>query len=150
VAKNKFTKSSLSKLVHIGVVVRDIDETVKRLESFGIGPFAAPPLPPVVPSLYYRGKPSHSEVKILQTKIGNVELELFQPVSGEDPWREFLDSKGEGIHHIAFESDDPFKTAEEFSKKGAYVLHSGKLPDGGGGVYIDLGAGNIILEIFKP
>ena len=143
-------KSPFTRLVHVGVVVRDMEKTVERLESMGIGPFAEPPLPPVMASIYYRGKQSNSEVKILQAKIGDIELELFQPVSGEDPWREFLDSKGEGIHHIAFGADDPFKASEGLIEKGAYVLHSGRLPDGGGGLYLELGAGDIIIELYKP
>jgi methylmalonyl-CoA/ethylmalonyl-CoA epimerase len=149
VAKGKSASTPFNKLVHVGVVVRDIDKTVKRLEALGMGPFAPPPLPPVVPSIIYRGKQSHSEVKIMQTKIGGIELELFQPVSGQDPWREFLDAKGEGIHHIAFGPDDPFGAAEPLIEKGVDVIHSGKLPDGGGGLYLDLGAG-LIVELYRP
>lgn len=150
-AKSKPEKSVFSKLVHIGVVVKDMDKTVKRLEALGMGPFAPPPLPPELPSIYYRGKQHNSEVKIMQAHVGGIELELFQPVSGMDPWREFLDAKGEGIHHIAFGSDDPFADADKLVAKGGIdVIHSGKLPDGGGGLYLDLGAGNIIVEIFKP
>jgi methylmalonyl-CoA/ethylmalonyl-CoA epimerase len=148
--KNTPVKSPFSlKLHHVGVVVRDIDKAVKRLESLGIGPFEAPPLPPVRATLYYRGKPSDSKVKILQARVGEINLELFQPVEGEDPWREFLDRKGEGIHHIAFAADDPFEEAAAFLEKGAYDLHSGRLPSGGGGIYLDLGVGDIIIELFK-
>ena len=35
-------------------------------------------------------------------KMGSLEIELIQPLEGQSPHKEFLDSKGEGIHHIAF------------------------------------------------
>ena len=112
-AADKSAKSPFKKLVHVGVVVRDIEKTVERLESLGIGPFAEPPLPPVEASIYYRGKQSHSEVKILQTKIGEIELELFQPVSGEDPWR-----------GLGFDADQSPRLGRHFRSP-----HEGHCPD---------------------
>jgi 4-hydroxyphenylpyruvate dioxygenase-like putative hemolysin len=38
--------------------------------------------------------------------LGNVELELIQPLAGESPFHEFLQEHGEGLHHLAFNTED--------------------------------------------
>ena len=45
-------------------------------------------------------------------------IELFEPVKGGSPWQEFLDSKGEGIHHIAFEVENLEKIFQDLRSKG--------------------------------
>ncbi|OGD24120.1 MAG: hypothetical protein A2Y69_08870 [Candidatus Aminicenantes bacterium RBG_13_59_9] len=37
------------------------------------------------------------------TELKNITLELIEPDRNPSTWREFLDAKGEGIHHVAFE-----------------------------------------------
>ena len=44
--ENTTTHSPFSKLVHVAIVVRDLDEAAERLESLGIGPFKAVSVPP--------------------------------------------------------------------------------------------------------
>ena len=56
--------------------------------------------------------------------IGDVELELIQAVEGESPYKEFLDSKGGGIQHIAYAVDDLDKEVAKLSSQGANVLFS--------------------------
>jgi len=38
--------------------------------------------------------------------LGSLSLELIEPVGGPSTWREFLDTRGEGVHHIAFHVPD--------------------------------------------
>jgi methylmalonyl-CoA/ethylmalonyl-CoA epimerase len=91
-------KSTFTRLVHIGMVVRDMDKTIERLNVLGIGPFKPRILPPDAKETY-RGKPfiPSQRVTIQTTQIDNMELELIQPIDGESPHQEFLDEKGEGI-----------------------------------------------------
>jgi 4-hydroxyphenylpyruvate dioxygenase-like putative hemolysin len=142
-------KSTLSNLAHIAVVVKDIDKAVKRLEGLGIGPFKpydAGSLPPLIGKPLLRDKPSDGKVKGFASTIGEKSLEIIQPVKGESPHKEFLDRRGEGIHHIAFVSDDIDKDVAGFTEQGATVLLSGKWQVGGF-AYLDLGVGNIIIEL---
>ena len=136
------------KLVHLGIVVRDIDKTVKRLESLGIGPFGALSMAPPIGKIYYRGKPLDAEYKVLSTKIGEVELEMFEPVKGESPWQEFLDNKGEGIHHMALLVDDLDKETDRLTERGASIMLQAR-SERGGGAYLDLNIGGIIIELLK-
>ena len=95
--KEKTETKFSNKFLHVGVVVRDMEKAIERLESLGIGPFKTydfESLPPLKGPLLFRGKPYEGEVKVYVAKIGNIELELFQPVSAESPFKEFLDEKG--------------------------------------------------------
>ncbi len=139
-------KSPFSNLTQVGVVVRDMDKAVSYLSSLGIGPFK-PLADPVLSEKLFRGKPSDWKVKICVAKIGPVVLELLQPIEGESASKEFLDSKGEGIQHIAFAVDDIDKELARLAKKGVKVLMSGKWK-GGGFAYLETSAiGGVIIEL---
>jgi hypothetical protein len=88
------------------VVVRDLDRTIAALtEIFGIGPFRTIEWPPADRNdieRYYYGQPAHFSARMAFTELGPVELELIQPLEGESIWADFLQDRGEGIHHIRF------------------------------------------------
>jgi methylmalonyl-CoA/ethylmalonyl-CoA epimerase len=152
--KKKITtkKQFSNKLIHVGVVVRDMDKAIKRLEGLGIGPFKPydfESLPPLKGPLLFRGRPYEGEVKLFVGHMGNVVLEIFQPLWGDSPQKEFLDNKGEGIHHLGFTMDDFDREVSELTEKGASVLHSARHVTGGGSVYLDMGVGGLIFELEK-
>ena len=140
--------SPFSKLIQVGLVVRDMDKTIERLTSLGIGPFEPKILPPERKE-WFRDKPLDANLKLTAAKMGDVELELVQPVEGESPHKEFLDSKGEGIQHIAFAVSDVEKEVAKLTKKGVSVLLRAKFPGGGGVAYLDLGAGGLVVELIQ-
>ena len=135
------------KLMQIGLVVRDMDKAIKRFSVLGFGPFAPKILPPGTKE-WIRGKPSNVNVKVNATMVGEIELELCQPVSGESPHQEFLDSKGEGIQHVMFAVDDLEKEIDRLTKQGATVLLKAVF-DKGGLAYLDLDASGFIVELIQ-
>jgi methylmalonyl-CoA/ethylmalonyl-CoA epimerase len=40
------------------------------------------------------------------TRVGGVDLELVEPLEGPSQYQEFLDQKGEGLHHIMCQDSD--------------------------------------------
>ncbi|MBW1834119.1 MAG: VOC family protein [Deltaproteobacteria bacterium] len=50
-------------------------------------------------------------------QVGEVKIELLEPTSGESPVAKFIEKKGEGIHHIAYETDGIIKEIEGFQGK---------------------------------
>jgi len=80
----------LKKVSHIAIAVNSIE---KALERFNL--------------LF--GKPSDIElvesqkVRVCFYKVGDVRIELVQPSSEDSPVAKFIASRGEGVHHIAFE-----------------------------------------------
>jgi methylmalonyl-CoA/ethylmalonyl-CoA epimerase len=144
-------KSAFTQMIHVGVVVRDMDQAVARFARLGIGPFKPRPFPPDARELF-RGKPfvPSERVTIQTTQIGNMELELIQPLEGESPHREFLEQKGEGIQHLGFMVKDLEKEVDHLSAEGSEILLKNQFKGGGGICYLDLEAAGIIVELVQP
>jgi methylmalonyl-CoA/ethylmalonyl-CoA epimerase len=135
---------------HVGVVVRDIKKTIEYLTALGIGPFGMPD-----GSLYIEesfrgmlhGRPATWKLRISNARVGESELELLEPCGGESALQEFLDSRGEGLHHIGYLVDD---VPAEMAKMAEYrieVLTSGE-GEKASFAYFDTSAiGGIIIEV---
>jgi len=148
---NAAGKSTFTRLVQIGVVVRDMNKTIERLTSLGVGPFKPLFLPPDARETY-RGKPffPNQRVAIQVTQIGNMELELIQPISGESPHQEFLTQKGEGVQHLGFFVDNLSEDVKRLTAKGSSILLTSQFKGGGGVAYLDLDAAGLIVELIQP
>ena len=148
---NSTGKSTFTRLVHIGVVVRDMNKTIDRLNALGIGPFKPRILPPDAQE-EYRGKPfiPSQRVAIQITRIGNMELELIQPIDGESPHQEFLDEKGEGIQHLGFIVDNLEEDINYLTAEGSSILLTSQFKGGGGVAYLDLDVAGLIVELVQP
>lgn len=140
-------KSPFSKLVQIGIIVKDMDETIKRLQSYGIGPFEHRAVPAGAKE-YYKGKPMEAIFKIAAVNLGGVEMEFIQPVQGDSPHMEFLKEKGEGIQHLAFAVDNLDEDIENLKEKGASVQMQSDL-----GLlkvaYMDMKTSGLVFELMQ-
>ncbi|MFC1956884.1 VOC family protein [Chloroflexota bacterium] len=91
--------SSLPNPDHIGIVVRDVDKTVEFLSLAGVpGPWKV--FNHEAKDGLVVGAPF--KIKIGAAKVGSVVFELIQPLDSDSVWARFLESKGEGIQHLAF------------------------------------------------
>jgi methylmalonyl-CoA/ethylmalonyl-CoA epimerase len=117
----------LKRLVQIGIVVADRDQTTRLLTSlFGIGPFRLVEWPDRAESkYYYRGAEEHIRIRQAFVQLGDVEVELIQPLEGHSGYWDFLDQTGGGIHHVLFEVSDIDPVIQELAKSGVTVLQSG-------------------------
>jgi catechol 2,3-dioxygenase-like lactoylglutathione lyase family enzyme len=117
----------LKRLVQIGIVVADRDQTTRLLTSlFGIGPFRFVEWPDRKESkYYYRGVEEHIRLKQAFVQLGDVEVEFIQPLEGRNAYQDFLDQTGGGIHHILFEVSDIDPVLQELATSGVTVLQSG-------------------------
>ena len=138
-----------SKIDQIGVIVRDINKAVKHYQALGIGPFTTKNLVGRDRRVY--GEPV-DDLKVLTMfcQMGDVELELIQPVSGRTTWQAFLDKHGEGINHLGFFVADIEGETTKMVDRGYQVLQSGKFVGGGGYAYFDTdNIGGIIMELIQ-
>ena len=55
----------------------------------------------------YLGKPADFVASISLSYLGDMQLELIQPVRGENIYSDFLRDAGPGLHHICVEADSP-------------------------------------------
>ncbi len=125
------------KVVQIGLVVHDVEKYARSYaEFFGVD------VPKIIWSeteekakTLYHGKPTKARVKQAFFHFDNISIELLEPVNGPSTWKEFLDSKGEGVHHIAFEIKGMDGHIAEMQEKGAALIQQGRWTDYSGGRY---------------
>ena len=138
----------LEKVNQVGIVVRDMEKIIENYrEIFGIS------FPKVVVPEYfnrvYRGKPENFRMKIGLTMMGDLQIELIQPLEGKTTYGEFLEKWGEGIHHLGFGVNNLDERVAAFQKLGVGVLMSGERV-GAKFAYMDTeGSVGIIVELFQ-
>ncbi len=90
--------------------------------------------------LRVRGKPSHCRIHFSLGRLGPAgkqEIEVIQPITKDSIYQEFLDTKGPGIHHVAFLVPDYAKAAKPFLDAGLQPIMEGETDDGGHFAYFD-------------
>jgi methylmalonyl-CoA/ethylmalonyl-CoA epimerase len=95
---------------HVAIAVKNLDEGLKVFETL-LGHKAA----------QVKEIPDQ-KVKAAMIHVGDVEIELIQPTDPGTGVAKFLDSKGEGIHHICFEVDDVDKELQAMAAKGIETI----------------------------
>jgi catechol 2,3-dioxygenase-like lactoylglutathione lyase family enzyme len=141
-------KSQFSKLHHISVVVRNMEESVKFYESIGIGPFVD--YPPLKEYVKINGfdETGFFNLKFKTVQIGDIQLQLCQPGEGESPYKDFSKRKGEGVYHLGFVVDDVDDSETRLKRLGLKVLSSGRRADGSGFSYMDTaGKAGVVLLV---
>ena len=146
-------KSPFSEISQVGVIVQDMDKTIEYFGSLRIGPFKSLKKLSYV-SRRFRGEPidvdSVISLKVMIAQIGQLQLELIEPGEGALHWREFLDSKGEGIHHLGFYVDDIEKEQTKLVANGVRVLYESRFQNGGGAAYFETNeVGGVLLELIQ-
>ena len=145
---NQGEKKPFSKLHHLSVVVKNIDESVKFYESIGIGPFQDyPPMKEYV-KINVRDEKGFYGLKFKTAQIGDIQIQLCQPGEGESHYKDFLANKGEGVYHLGFVVDDVDESEASLRKLGLKVLSSGRRVDGSGFTYMDTaGKAGVVLLV---
>ena len=118
-------------LIQVAYLVRDLDAAMKRhWEVCRIGPWHVYTFEaPEVRDYIYRGKPASHTVLIAVTKGPGIQQELIQPVRGRSIYDEFLETRGEGLHHIKLYYSDCAKAVADYARRGYRVIQSGKFDD---------------------
>ncbi len=138
-------------ICQIGLVVRDIERTAKiYADVFGMD------VPNViitdtedVAHTKLRGAPTQARAKLAFFQMGNVSLELIEPIGEPSTWKEFLDEHGEGVHHIAFQIKGMDRALAYLDSKDIPVIQRGDYT-GGRYAYVD-GAPSlgVVLELLE-
>jgi len=123
-------------VTQVAIIVKNIEKTKKKWAKFlGV------PVPPTVQAgdykitqTKYKGKAAPKAMcQMAFFDVGpGMQLELIQPNGKKSTWQDFLDKKGEGIHHIAFGVKNTKKIIEACEKEGIKCVQQGKYGDGSG------------------
>ncbi len=99
----------LKKINHIGIAVKDIEAAIEFYKKLGLELEAVE----VVES---------QKVKVAFIPIGEVRIELLEATSNNSPIAKFIEKKGEGIHHLAFGTDNLQDRLDEIKTKGIKLI----------------------------
>lgn len=110
---------------HIGIVVKDIEKAIEFFcSTYNTGRVQ-------VVGEYSPGKKDliagePFKLKIATIELGAMTLELLQPVGEqESPWSKFLESNGEGLHHIAYRVSNVEEVISKLKERGIGILIGG-------------------------
>jgi len=118
----------ISGVNHLGIAVRDLEQSMTlfqkifRVESF------------------HREVVEDQKVSIASFNVGGVLVELTAPTSDDSPIAKFLEKRGEGIHHIAFTTDDVNAELTRLDGEGVQLIDK----------QAKLGAHNMLIGFMHP
>jgi methylmalonyl-CoA/ethylmalonyl-CoA epimerase len=101
----------MRKIEHIGIAVKDIEISNIVFEKL----FGAPP--------YKQEEVASEGVKTSFFMNGPNKIELLEATNPESPIAKFIEKKGEGIHHIAFDVEDIVAEVARLQAEGFVVLN---------------------------
>ncbi len=101
----------MRKIEHIGIAVRNLKDSNLLFEKL----FGNPP---------YKEEEVVSEgVKTSFFMNGPNKIELLEATNSESPIAKFLEKKGEGIHHIAFDVENILEEISRLKQEGFIILN---------------------------
>lgn len=101
----------ISKISHLGIAVKDLKSAAETYRKL------------------LQSEPSEMEfvaeqkVNVVKFKIGESTIELLEGTSPDSPISKFIDKRGEGIHHIAYESDDVRTDLKRLDENGFELIN---------------------------
>ncbi|MEM2454857.1 MAG: VOC family protein [Candidatus Bathyarchaeia archaeon] len=118
------------KINHVAAVAKNLEESLKRHhEILGVEPWIIHYfVPPFHRETYVRERPANYTLKVAIAKMGDIYYELIEPQEGPSIHKEFLETKGEGLHHVGrrYNSlEEVKKDLEAFKTKGIKILQQG-------------------------
>lgn len=131
----------LKSINHIGIAVKDLDHSMKVFKNiFGVEDF-------------HRETVEKQKVNVASFKVGDVLLELTSPTDEASPIAKFIEKKGEGIHHIAFESDDVQSELDRLKEKDIKLINESPQPGAHDMLIAFLhpkSSNSVLMEICQP
>ena len=134
------TRKPMSETTHLGsttlaqvaIVVHDIEAAAQRYaDILGL------PVPNIITTApgqeveqTYRGQASNAQAKLAFFNLGQVQLELIEPLGGESTWQEALDKNGEGVHHLAFWVEGMQRSVDFLKEKDIPMIQRGDMGEG--------------------
>jgi methylmalonyl-CoA/ethylmalonyl-CoA epimerase len=101
----------MNKIEHLGIAVKDLQASNKIFED-------------VLGATPYKEEGVESEGVITSFfRVGESKIELLQATHDDSPIAKFIEKRGEGIHHIAFDVSDIYSEIERLKEKGYRLIH---------------------------
>ena len=127
-----------NKVMQIGLVVENIDYAVQAWSLLlGVDPPSIIITDTVdVAHTKYRDQPTSAQARLAFFDLGQVALELIQPLGEPSTWNDQLIARGPSLHHIAFEIKGMEEHIQSLQKHGLRLVQCGDY-HGGRYAYVD-------------
>lgn len=100
----------IKKIEHIGIAVKNLEETIKFYENvLGL-------------KCYGIEEVADQKVKTAFFMVGETKIELLESTAPDGPIAKFIEKKGEGIHHIAFNVNNVEEALKSVEAKGTQLI----------------------------
>ncbi len=120
--------SIIMKISHFGVAVRDL-KNAEQLYAKLLGD-----------SQIHHEEVADQKVRIASFELGDARVELTEPTCADSPISKFLEKRGEGIHHIAFEVEDVASELARLKAQGFQLIDEVPRP----------GSHNMLIAFLHP
>jgi len=118
----------INKISHIGIAVKDLSSAKEMYRKLFL---SEPSEEEIVES---------QKVKVAKFKIGESTIELLEPTSPDSSIAKFIEKRGEGIHHIAYESDNINSDLRRLDESGFDLINKEPVE----------GSDNMLIAFIKP
>jgi methylmalonyl-CoA/ethylmalonyl-CoA epimerase len=123
IAMNNDCQCKLGKISHLGIAVKSIEDSLKLYtDVFGLKLAGTEVVP-------------EQKVKVAFLPVGESRIELLEATEPDSPVAKFIENKGEGIQHIAFQVENVEKAIEAAKELGMRMIDE-KPRKGAGGARI--------------
>lgn len=100
----------LRRIDHIGVAVRNLENSLAFYKSIGANAY------------HFEEVPSQ-KVKVAFIKVGESNIELLEPTSEDSPIFKYLEKRGEGIHHVCYDVENLQSALEILKEEGFQLIN---------------------------
>jgi hypothetical protein len=84
----------------------------------------------------YKSQPLMGRAKLAFFQMGQLTVELIEPIDGPSTWKDHLDAHGDSLHHIAFDIKDMKEKTAYLNSQGVSLIQRGEY-EGGRYAYFD-------------
>ncbi len=110
----------IERIDHLGLAVRSIAEALKHYEgTLGL-------------KCEHIEEVASQKVRTAFLRVGDTHLELLEPTAPDSPVAKFLEKHGEGVHHVAFRTNDVVDQLKTAAATGCQLIHSTPFEGAGG------------------
>jgi LAO/AO transport system kinase len=124
---------------HLGIAVRSLDQALKFYEGhLGLG-------------VSMRETVAQEKVNVAMLPLGEPRIELLEPAGPDSVIAKFLQTRGEGLHHVALRVPNLQAAVDRLRSSGARILNEPR-PGAGGHLYTFVhpsSTGGVLLELIQ-
>jgi LAO/AO transport system kinase len=132
-------KTAEARIDHLGIAVRSLDQALKFYQGqLGL-------------DVSMRETVDLEKVNVAMLPLGEPRIELLEPAGPDSVISKFLETRGEGLHHVALRVPDLQAAVERLRSSGARILNEPR-PGAGGHLYTFVhpsSTGGVLLELIQ-